>query len=75
VFRFLQKGGEILASISGGLKATLAGIRDLDSADFAALTSWLQGNGRAQLRDRGATDQDIGGARPGIDKAGDAPVG
>ncbi len=60
---------------SPALLAAVSEIRTLDAADFTALKSWLKGDGRQALRDRGVTDRDIGALRLDTDRWGDAPLG
>jgi hypothetical protein len=44
-------------------KAILA----LDGGDQHAVLTWLEGNGRGDLHSQGASDSDIGPAKPGVD--------
>jgi hypothetical protein len=55
------------------LEKTEAAIDDLDSADRDAVLSWLRGNGRSKLHDRGASDSDIGPIRSSIESAPSTP--
>lgn len=57
------------------LMEALAALRTLNGEDFMAIAAWLRQEGRAVLRDRGATDEQIGPARMDIDRFGDAPLG
>lgn len=60
---------------SSELSKALDAIRGLKGDDFLAIKSWMQGEGRAKLRDRGATDEQIGAARIGTDLYGDSQYG
>ncbi|MDB5093426.1 MAG: hypothetical protein JWO85_1527 [Candidatus Eremiobacteraeota bacterium] len=60
---------------SDQLVAALAAIKNLGGEDFSAIASWMKGEGRKALRDRGATDNAIGGMRLDTDRLGDAPLG
>lgn len=57
------------------LMEALAALRSLNGADFMAIAAWFRQEGRAVLRERGATDEQIGPARMDIDRFGDAPLG
>lgn len=61
--------------ITKELAEALDKLRVLDGEDIMAVAAWLRGNGRAALRERGATDANIGGMRLDIDQLGDAPLG
>jgi hypothetical protein len=60
---------------SDQLVAALSALRPLDGEDFMALASWAKGEGRKALRDRGATDAQIGAMRMDVDRMDDAPLG
>jgi hypothetical protein len=51
------------------LEKTELAIDNLDDADRDAVLSWLRGNGRSKLHDRGASDSDIGPARSSIESS------
>ncbi len=57
------------------LKEALAALMKLGGEDMMAIVSWLRQSGRAELRARGATDEQIGPMRLDIDRFGDAPLG
>lgn len=57
------------------LKQTLKDIQKLKGEEVMALASWLKAEGRAKLKQQGATDGDIGAARFDIDRFGEAPLG
>ncbi len=57
------------------LKQTLKDIQKLKGEEVMALASWLKAEGRAKLKQQGATDSDIGAARFDIDRFGEAPLG
>jgi len=57
------------------LVEALAKLKPLSGEDIMAVASWLRGEGRVALRDRGATDEQIGPMRLDIDRLGDAPLG
>lgn len=61
--------------MSNELKEALKALQKLEGTDFMALASWLRGEGRQHLRERGASDNEIGPARLDIDCFGDAPLG
>jgi hypothetical protein len=55
------------------LEKTEAAIDDLNGDDRDAVLSWLRGNGRSKLHDRGASDADIGPTRGRIESAPATP--
>ena len=57
------------------LKQALKNIQKLKGEEVMALASWLKAEGRAKLKQQGATDSDIGAARFDIDRFGEAPLG
>lgn len=57
------------------LKQALKDIQKLKGEEVMALASWLKAEGRAKLKQQGATDSDIGAARFDIDRFGEAPLG
>ncbi|MBI5173322.1 MAG: hypothetical protein HY986_10565 [Candidatus Melainabacteria bacterium] len=57
------------------LADALSKLKELSGADIMAVASWLRGEGRKALRERGATDEQIGPARMDIDRFDDAPLG
>jgi hypothetical protein len=61
--------------VSSEMVAALAALQKLGGEDFSAIQSWMKGEGRKALRDRGASDTQIGGMRLGTDLLGDAPLG
>jgi len=60
--------------ITEELKVVLEGLSKVGGEDLNALADWFRGNGRAALRDRGASDELLGGFRFEIDKEGDASM-
>jgi hypothetical protein len=57
------------------LKQVLKDIQQLKGEEVMGLASWLKAEGRAKLKQQGATDSDIGPARFDIDRFGEAPLG
>lgn len=57
------------------LAAALKALEALSGEDIMAIASWLRGEGRKALRERGATDELIGPMRCDIDRWDDAPLG
>lgn len=62
-------------TIKKELEEALDKLRVLEGEDFMAIASWMRQEGRAALRERGASDDNIGPCRLDIDKFGDAPLG
>lgn len=62
-------------TLSPELKQALKDIQNLKGEEVMALASWLKAEGRAKLKQQGATDSDIGAARFDIDRFGEAPLG
>jgi hypothetical protein len=62
-------------AINKKLAEALDKLRALEGEDFMAVASWLRQEGRAALRERGASDDNIGPYRLDIDNFGDAPLG
>lgn len=61
--------------MSKELAEALEKLRALGGEDIMAIACWLRGKGRKALRERGATDKEIGAMRLDIDQMGDAPLG
>lgn len=61
--------------MSKELAEALEKLRALGGEDIMAIANWLRGQGRKALRERGATDKEIGPMRMDIDQMGDAPLG
>lgn len=57
------------------LAEALEKLKVLGGEDIMAIAYWLRGEGRKALRERGATDTEIGPMRFDIDQMGDAPLG
>ncbi len=68
-------GQEAQKVASPELKQALKDIQQLKGEEVMALASWLKAEGRAKLKQQGATDSDIGAARFDIDRFGEAPLG
>jgi hypothetical protein len=60
-------------AINKELAEALDKLRAIKGEDFMAVASWMRQEGRAALRERGASDDNIGPCRLDIDKFGDAP--
>lgn len=72
---FTVQAGFAKRQASDKLTYAIEAIQKLDAADFSAIKSWMMGEGRSRLKERGLTDKDIGGARFDTDRFGDAPLG
>ena len=62
-------------AITTELQRALDSLSRLDGPDFMALASWMKQEGRKALRERGATDTQIGPCWMDIDLFDDAPLG